>query len=259
MKCNGCGMTLLDAKGRCPYCGTPIPETSATMPQSGGAPAVRKDPAAPMGADGSSVFEKSIGGVLEIYTNTGSAGSGFLISKDGYAITNTHVIVDEKNKPCARLIVNLNNTKINAEIVAIGDDKGGRGNGIDLAVIKLSRVPADAVALRFADSEKVKNGETVYAIGNSEGEGTCITRGIVSDKMRLFCGKRYIMTDCAINPGNSGGPLLNVRGEVIGVNVLARRIDNGLFEKVGFSVSADGMKYSIPANEAKKFAAKYLS
>lgn len=253
MKCTGCGMTIHpDNNGYCPYCGTPVPEAFAASHAS-------KESASPTGADGSSVFEKSIGGVLEIYTNAGSAGSGFLISKEGYAITNTHVIVDSKNKPCSRLIVNLNQNKINAEVVMMGDDKGGRGNGIDLAIIKLSQVPAGAVALRFADSEKVKNGETVYAIGNSEGEGTCITRGIVSDRMRMFCGKRYIMTDCAINPGNSGGPLLNIRGEVIGVNVLARRIDNGLFEKAGFSVSADGMKYSIPANEAKQFAAKYLS
>lgn len=256
MKCNGCGMTILPgATGRCPYCGTPITSFSET-PHSTPAPRAESST---MGADGASVFEKSIGGVLEIYTNAGSAGSGFLISKSGYALTNTHVVVDDKNRPCSRVVVKLNDAKIDADIVVIGDDKGGRGNGIDLAVLKLSRLPAGAVPLKLADSEKIKNGETVYAIGNSEGEGTCITRGIVSDRMRMFGGKRYVMTDCAINPGNSGGPLLNVRGEVIGVNVLARRIDNGLFEQAGFSVSADGMKYSIPSNDAKKFAAKYFS
>ena len=250
MRCNGCGMEITSrGNGKCPYCGSPLPEASAVS-ASGSVIHTRMD-----GAD---VFSKSISGVLEIYTECG-AGSGFLFTASGYALTNTHVVVNQKSKPCERITVTLNNTKINAEIVELGDDKGGKGDGIDLAVIKLSRMPAGAKPLQFDDSAKVRNGETVFAIGNSEGEGTCITRGIVSDRMRQLGGHYYIMSDCAINPGNSGGPLLNTEGKVVGVNVLVRRIDNGLFDSAGFTVLADGMKYAIPSNDAKRFVLKYLN
>ncbi|MDE7454765.1 MAG: trypsin-like peptidase domain-containing protein [Clostridia bacterium] len=239
MLCKGCG---LDVESRvCPYCGTTLIENKKNT---------CVDTGALLADSGEDVFDNTIAGILEITTSAGSAGSGFLISRSGYALTNTHVVVDDRNKACARLSVKLNGERIVAKVILLGDNKGGNGNGIDLAIIKLDYVPASAIALTFDDSLSVRNGERVFAIGNSQGDGTCITNGIVSDKARVFYGKKYIMTDCAINPGNSGGPLLNSDGKVIGVNVMGRLSRNG--------VMADGMKYAIPSNEAKKFAEKYL-
>lgn len=238
MICKGCGMNV--ASKVCPYCGTTLIEQVKNS--SVATSALISD-------GGEDVFDSTIAGVLEIETNR-SSGSGFLISRSGYALTNTHVVVDDKKKACSKLSVKINGAKIPAKVVLLGDDKGGEGNGIDLAIIKLDYVPAGAIALTLEDSQKVRNGERVFAIGNSQGDGTCITNGIVSDKSRLFFGKRYIMTDCAINPGNSGGPLLNADGKVIGVNVMVRLNRSG--------VMADGMKYAIPSNEAKRFAEKYL-
>lgn len=251
MKCKGCGMEVVSANGVCPYCGSPLSITSPTM-------STKTQSTQPVraSADGVDVFDKSIGGVIEVYTEYGS-GSGFLISKTGYALTNTHVVVDDKNRPCKRIIVSLNGNKLNAKVIEIGDDKGGAGNGVDLAVLKLEQLPAGAAPLQFDDSSKVRNGETVFAIGNSRGDGTCITSGIVSDRMRLFGSKYYVMTDCAINPGNSGGPLLNAKGKVIGVNTQVR-IDENLKKELGLTIMTDGMKYSIPSNEAKRFVEKYL-
>lgn len=240
MICKGCGMDV--SSKVCPYCGTLLVaniENNSVAATS----ALQED-------SGESVFDSTIAGVLEITTSCGSAGSGFLISRSGYALTNTHVVVDDRHKACSKLFVKLNGERVAAKVVALGDDKGGHGSGVDLAVIKMDYVPIRAIALDFEDSLNVRNGERVFAIGNSQGDGTCITSGIVSDKSRMFFGKKYIMTDCAINPGNSGGPLLNLDGKVIGVNVMVRLSSNG--------VMADGMKYAIPSNEAKKFAEKFL-
>ena len=226
--------------GRCPYCGTPL-----AVNEIGGKAAMQT------GAEfgGEEVFDKNISGIIEIITDYG-VGSGFLISHEGYALTNTHVIVDAACKPFKTVGVRLNGRQIQASIIEVGDDKGGNGRGIDLAILKLSELPSGATPLTFDDSRKVRNGERVFAIGNSQGDGTCITGGIVSDANRVMCGKKYIMTDCAINPGNSGGPLLNAEGNVIGVNVSVRIDRRGNL--------ADGMKYAIPSHEVMKFAAKYI-
>lgn len=240
MRCVGCGMDIGPTSKKCPYCGT-LNEGY----EVGGKKL--KQTAVDLG--GEIVYEKNIFGIMEIITNK-SVGSGFLFSSDGYALTNTHVIVDETFEPCKKVVVRLNDELIQASVVEVGDDKGGRGSGIDLAVLKLHSLPLDATPLRFVDSRKVRNGERVFAIGNSQGDGTCITGGIVSDTNRQMNGKNYIMTDCAINPGNSGGPLLNAEGDVIGVNVSVRIDRRGNL--------ADGMKYAIPSCDVIKFVDKYL-
>lgn len=254
MICKGCGINVDDGSAKCPYCGTVIANSFAAQnARQGAQSAVR------VSASGVDVFEKSIRGIIEIEAecnNGRSAGSGFLISKNGYALTNTHVVVDEDNKPCKNIKVSLNGVTVKADVIEIGDNKGGNGNGIDLAVIMLSQLPAGSIPLQFEDSSKVRTGETVFAIGNSKGEGTCITRGIVSDRNREFYGKYYIMTDCAINPGNSGGPLLNESGKVIGVNTVVR-VDP-VMEQLGVTLMMDGMKYAIPSNDAAMFARRYL-
>jgi serine protease Do len=138
-----------------------------------------------------------------------SGGSGFLISSDGYIVTNNHVIKD-----ATQITVTLNDG-IEYEAVVKGSDPR-----TDLAVIKIEE--KNLPCLPFGDSDALKVGEWVVAAGNPFGlEGT-ITKGIVSAKGRQDLGiapyEDFIQTDAAINPGNSGGPLLNVRGEVIGVN-----------------------------------------
>ncbi|MBD5101023.1 MAG: trypsin-like serine protease [Clostridiales bacterium] len=241
MRCNGCGMDAEPRNGKCPYCGTTLQRIE-----------IGNDRAKKVSIEsgGEIVFEKNISGIMEVITNSG-VGSGFLISSKGYALTNTHVIVDMNEKPYKNVKVRLNDEIIQATVVEVGDKKGGFGKGIDLAILELNSLPAGATPLKFADSQNVRNGEKVFAIGNSRGDGTCITGGIVSDRNRqMKNGKNYIMTDCAINPGNSGGPLFNAEGDVIGINVSVRIDEKGNL--------VDGMKYAIPSNDAIKFASKYI-
>jgi len=139
---------------------------------------------------------------------TSSLGSGFIISRDGYVLTNHHVIdgADE-------VIVRLNNRE---EYVArvIGSDKDS-----DIALIKIDG--KNLPVLKFGDSNALKVGEWVLAIGSPFGFDHTVTAGIVSAKGRSLPNDNYvpfIQTDVAINPGNSGGPLFNMDGEVIGIN-----------------------------------------
>jgi serine protease Do len=123
----------------------------------------------------------------------------------------------------------------------------GHGDGVDLALIKLSRVPQGAVRVTFENFNRVRNGERVFAIGNSLGFGTCITSGIVSDRSRVVDGETLLMTDCAVNSGNSGGPIFNEEGRVIGAIVS------------GIS-GAEGMNFAIPASTVVDFLkANYMS
>ncbi len=138
-----------------------------------------------------------------------SGGSGFIVSADGYIVTNNHVIKD-----ATQVTVTLNDGREFQATVKGADSR------TDLAVIKIDT--SDLPFLNFGDSDRLRAGEMVFALGNPFGlEGT-ITNGIVSAKGRQDLGiatyEDFIQTDAPINPGNSGGPLLNVRGEVIGVN-----------------------------------------
>lgn len=138
-----------------------------------------------------------------------AGGSGFLISADGYIVTNNHVIKD-----ATQVTVILSDGREYEAVIKGSDPR------TDLAVLKIEE--KDLPYLSFADSDTLRAGEWVVAVGNPFGlEGT-ITKGIVSAKGRQDLGiapyEDFIQTDAAINPGNSGGPLLNVRGEVVGVN-----------------------------------------
>ncbi len=138
-----------------------------------------------------------------------SGGSGFLVSSDGYIVTNNHVIKDAN-----QVTVTLND---GTEFIATVK---GADSRTDLAVLKIDTT--NLPYLTLGDSDLLRAGEMVFALGNPFGlEGT-ITNGIVSAKGRQDLGiatyEDFIQTDAPINPGNSGGPLLNVRGEVIGVN-----------------------------------------
>jgi serine protease Do len=158
-----------------------------------------------------------------------SLGSGFIIDKDGYIVTNNHVI-DNADK----IVVILNNEKeYEAQII-------GRDKNTDLALIKIES-NHNLPVLRFGDSNALKVGQWVVAIGNPFGLEQTVTAGIVSAKGRVIGSGPYddfIQTDASINPGNSGGPLLNMEGEVIGINT-------------AIVAGGQGIGFAIPVNLAK--------
>lgn len=243
MICNNCGselkLTSNDGTTKvytCPCCGSVKEET---------APKVVSTPVSQNNRSGEDVFEDNIGSIVEIYCDLGnggmSSGSGYVISTNGKIITNTHVVTNSTTfKPISNIVVKIMGKKYPASVVSIGDNKGGSGNGVDLAIIKLNDMFVKTKPVTFSSSG-IRNGMKVYAIGNSLGQGTCITTGIVSDSSRVLGdGKTYIMTDCAINPGNSGGPLFNEDGEVVG-------------SVVSSITSAEGMNFAIPYNIVQKY------
>lgn len=165
-------------------------------------------------------------------------GSGFIVDEEGYILTNNHVI-----QGVDKIIVKLLDDNHNYEAKVVGTDPK-----TDLALIRINaRRPLPAV--RLGDSDKIEPGEWVMAIGNPMGLTATVTVGIVSAKGRSGFGitqyEDFIQTDAAINPGNSGGPLININGEVIGVNT--------------FIVSpavAEGLGFAIPINIAKQVFAQ---
>ena len=236
MKCNVCKAEIGN-KSRCPYCGA----SQKTIPMAINKQSVEMAKA----ASASKVFEENVKGTLEIFaTQLSSLGTGFLINARGYAITNAHVVSnDDMVDQC--LEIKVANRKVNAKVISIASALSE-----DLALIKLDMLPVGARPLKLGNSDKIKTGDISYIIGNSLGDGICITQGIISDKCREFCGRDRIMTDTAMNPGNSGGPLLNEQGNVIGVCVEAR-ITNQYIKNA--PIPTDGMKYCIPINIVKKF------
>ncbi|MBI5886991.1 MAG: Do family serine endopeptidase [Deltaproteobacteria bacterium] len=138
-----------------------------------------------------------------------SLGSGFIINKDGYILTNQHVIDN-----ATEILVTLSESKKDYKAAVIGQDRK-----LDIALIKIEAGNLPSVTI--GDSEALQVGEWVMAIGNPFGLGGTVTAGIVSQKGRVIGAGPYdnfIQTDASINPGNSGGPLFNVRGEVVGIN-----------------------------------------
>ena len=185
-------------------------------------------------------------GVVQIITGA-STGSGFIISADGLAVTNAHVVGG-----FASVRVKL----------AEGGRYTARVLGVDaladLAVVDIT-APDGFQPLALADSDKVSLGETVVAmgfpLGDSLGDSVAITRGVVSAKRR-FDGVSHIQTDAAINPGNSGGPLLNGSGEVVGVNASNIRRERGrIIEGIGFAVAINEVKARLPALSAASASA----
>ncbi|MGX0964765.1 serine protease Do [Bradyrhizobium japonicum] len=157
---------------------------------------------------------------------TNSLGSGFIIDTTGVVVTNNHVIADADE---INVILN-DGTKIRADLVGV-DKK------TDLAVLKF-KPPKPLVAVKFGDSDKLRLGDWVIAIGNPFSLGGTVTAGIVSAKNRDISSgpyDSYIQTDASINRGNSGGPLFNLDGDVIGVNTLIISPSGGSIG-IGFAV-----------------------
>ncbi len=158
-------------------------------------------------------------------------GSGFIISSNGYILTNNHVVRNAKE-----IIVTLSNGKrYKAKVV-------GTDPTADIAVIKIKA--KNLPTLPLGDSDKLQVGEWVIAIGNPYGLSHTVTVGVVSALGRTIREEggyfgNFIQTDAAINPGNSGGPLLNIKGEVVGINT-------------AIIPYAQGIGFAIPINTAKK-------
>ena len=198
------------------------------------------------------IYEQYSPGVVSLqYSNAEGSGqgTGFVIDKEGHIVTNYHVA-----NGIEQLEVHFSSgLKVYGQVVGLDMDS-------DLAVIKVDVDPEELVPLVFGDSSLVKVGQTVVAIGNPYGLSGTMTVGVVSargrvlDSMRQTASGSYyssgdtIQTDALINPGNSGGPLLNLNGEVIGVN---RAI-----QTAGMSVTGDaintGIGFAISSNIASK-------
>ncbi len=162
-----------------------------------------------------------------------SLGSGFIIDGDGSILTNNHVVEN-----ATKIVVKLSDDQeYEAKVI-------GRDQKTDIAVIKIN-AKVSLPAAGFGDSDKLEVGEWVVAIGNPFGLDSTVTSGIVSAKGRHIGQGPYdnfIQTDASINPGNSGGPLLNLRGEVVGINT-------AIFSRTGGNI---GIGFAIPINLVKE-------
>ena len=158
-------------------------------------------------------------------------GSGVIVSKDGYVLTNNHVVAD------AQEIKVTTSDRHNYEATVIGTDPKS-----DLAVIKIKGNVTNLTPVEFGDSGRLRLGDIVLAIGNPFGVGQTVTMGIVSAKGRSDLGietyEDFIQTDAAINPGNSGGALINGEGKLVGINtaILSR---SGGYQGIGFAIPSN--------------------
>jgi serine protease Do len=178
-------------------------------------------------------FHEPFGGLPPSKRRVPSLGSGFVISADGYIVTNNHVIEDVDKIT----VTFMDETELPAEVV-------GRDPKTDVALLRV-KTDDELFALPLGDSDPVRPGEWVVAIGNPFGLEHTVTAGIVSAKHRNIQQGMYddfIQTDAAINPGNSGGPLINLAGEVIGINTAIRQGAN----TIGFAVPVNMAKAVLP-------------
>ena len=197
---------------------TPVPNVAPTLPD---------------------IISAAEPGVVQIFSSD-SAGSGFIISSDGLAVSNAHVVGQA------------------GDGVEVRTTDGGRYAGrvlgadanADIAILRVDS-PRALAYLELADSDGVRLGDTVIAmgfpLGDALGDSVSITRGIVSAK-RVYDNVDQFQTDAAINPGNSGGPLLNESGEVIGVNAANIRREGGrIIQGIGFAIAINEVKDRLSA------------
>ena len=193
------------------------------------------------------IFEKSEPGVVRVNTqrnqtinDVGGVGSGFVFDKKGHIITNAHVIEDSTKT----VVTFLDGRSYNAEIIGIDQYT-------DIGVIKVNADLKLLQPLTLGDSSNLQVGEPITAIGNPFGLSGSMTSGIISQMGRLLpSGSGYsipdvIQTDAAINPGNSGGPLLNMRGDIVGINT-AIQSTTGEFTGVGFAIPSQTVAKIVP-------------
>ena len=166
---------------------------------------------------------------------TGSIGSGVIVRADGVVVTNNHVIQNMQ-----QIRVTLNDRREYPARVLLADERS------DIAVLQLEQVDGDLPVLRIDDQEEQQVGDLVLAIGNPFGVGQTVTNGIISAVNRTETGisdsGSFIQTDAAINPGNSGGALVDMDGDLIGINT-------AIFSRTG---SSTGVGFAVPATMVKR-------
>lgn len=180
-----------------------------------------------------------------------ASGSGFIIDLEGHVLTNYHVVEQAVENPSTEILVTLKDKRqFGARII-------GRDSKTDIALLKLveknGKSPVMVVPAKLGDSDKVRIGEPIVAIGNPFGLDYSVSAGIISSKNRNI-GQgpfdNYFQTDAAINPGNSGGPMFNLQGEVVGINS-AIYSNTGQFAGISFAIPINEVKEILP--ELKKF------
>jgi len=199
-------------------------------------------PELPEGHPFNEMFEDFFGNQMPKRENMTGLGSGFIISSEGYVVTNNHVISGADQ---ITVIFNNGIDEVAAELV-------GTDPKTDIAVLKIDPVKVDIKNVNWGDSGSSRVGDIVLAIGNPLGLGGTVTSGIISSINRDIGGGPYvdfIQTDAPINRGNSGGPLFNLDGEVIGINSM-------IISQTGGSV---GLGFSIPSNTAKLIVEQIIS
>ena len=184
------------------------------------------------------MFQYFFGGQDEMFGSRDrremSLGSGVLISADGYVLTNNHVVVTQK----AQVTVAFGDKhEVPAQII-------GTDPATDIALLKIDQGSAPQPAMRWGNSENLKVGEWVLAIGSPYQLNQTVTFGIVSALGRTNVGfseyEDFIQTDAAINPGNSGGALVNARGELVGINTgILSTTQNGGYQGIGFAIPSN--------------------
>ena len=189
-------------------------------------------------ADFSAIVDDVLQSVVSVQTNVGQ-GSGAIIDAKGYIVTNVHVI---SGASTIRAVTYSGKT-YNANTVV------GYDSNADIAVLKIDA--AGLKALNFGDSDEVKVGEKVIAAGNPAGLSFTVTEGIVSAFRLGSNNLKYIQTDVPINPGNSGGPLINTKGEIVGIN----NFKVGGFEGLGFAISSNNVR-SVASKIISEYEAK---
>ncbi|TDU81484.1 serine protease Do [Prosthecobacter fusiformis] len=167
-------------------------------------------------------------------------GSGAIISKEGHVVTNYHVIAD-----VSEVIVTTNDNKqYPARVLGAHRER-------DIALLKIEGAGKDFPALSFANSDDARVGQIVFAVGNPFGLSGTVTQGIISARDRHLSDSQldYLQTDTVINPGNSGGPLVNILGQIIGINVAIYRGDENVraWQGVGLAVPANDVKTVVEA------------
>ncbi len=162
-------------------------------------------------------------------------GSGAIISKEGHVVTNFHVIENVSEV----MITTNDNKKYSARILGASRER-------DIALLKIEGGTGNFPALAFVNSDEARVGQWVFAVGNPFGLNGTVTQGIISARDRHLSDSSldYLQTDTVINPGNSGGPLVNIRGQILGINVAIYRGDENVR-------AWQGIGLAVPANDAK--------
>ncbi len=182
---------------------------------------------------------RDFGESVVVVRSPGGLGSGFIINRQGYVITNFHVVKGQKHINITRFKKNAGELKriVHKEVRIVALDPF-----YDLAVLQVKDIAGKVSHPMVLDPENnVAAGEKVFVIGNPLGLERTVTEGVVSHKARNFAGRVFLQIDAAINPGNSGGPLFNSRGQVIGVINMGARYMQGL----NFAIPIHHLKFLL--------------